>query len=221
MADIDIANPGANEAMLKAALGDLVGWVRVDGAAITSAAGYFDIALPSGYVRFVVALAGFRCSPGSQALTAALSSNAGTSFFCDATNFDTYGQLRRAELLLSGTATSAEAGYESNDATITIGSNTGSALLISASVTIEPGSSSNPPFVEVEARCLDPAAGAYIFERTLNFLNPSATTAPTYARMNLIRFAPAGDGTIAPPASGNTITAGSWVLLGIPTPSGA
>lgn len=205
---------GGDKTAFKAALGGMGYVVPISGGTIAAPVEYFDVTLPSGYDRFFMSLMNMTVSvEASDYLTLAFSADAGSTFFCDDEEFDTYGYAGIYSNL-SGTANVASIDNDSL-MQLALGLNGPNDI----DLKIFPGSATHSPRVLME-RVIDAYAANLSFgtEWMLGFLNPTATITPVYARMNLVRVLPYGDGDM-PPTSGNTITGGSWVLSGIPTPA--
>jgi hypothetical protein len=220
MADIDIASPGANEAALKAALGVLLGRELLDAVAV-SAATHRDFTLPAGYVKFELEFVDLSCSD-TDFPAAALSPDAGSTFFNDAFNADTYAA---GQILFSAppnTADSLDPRFRYDDDGLIdfcpgLGASGGS---FDGILHINPGSASAPPKIRSSAFVIGPTFAANgnngtIAGDTWYSLNLGATTAPTLARVNLIRVKPYDDGAAA--AGTHTMT-GTLLLFGVPSP---
>lgn len=213
---IDIENPGGSEAALKEALRDLVGGMRfISSVSISSPVEYVDVALPAGYSSFQLFVTGIAFDDSSEQLAAVFSADAGATFFCDTTNFDTYA------IIVDAMATSSE-GSISPDISLTMDS---IIYLTSNSITAEglgllsidiyPGSASASFSLLSRARWTESATNA-VMEINGSELNPEATVPPTFARADLIRILPLGNGDVDPPTSGLEMTSGTFVLLGVP-----
>jgi hypothetical protein len=208
---IDIA---AMDAATKLAYAQALGSVLIASGSISAPTAFVDIDLPSSYNRFLISLADFDLSSDAAFgyLAAGFSADGGSTFYCDTDNFDTYGYT----------------GYSVNGGSLVGSGDIAQDSLMNLSLglsgpqdidlLIYPGSASRTLRMVME-RSVDGYAvnGSFGLQRTLNFLNPEATLPPTYARMNLIRLSPYGNGD-TPPTSSERIISGSWFLYGYATP---
>lgn len=210
---------------LGAALATIGAMVPISSGKITTAVQYLDISLPSGFDHYILRHTGWRFSAPDN-ISAALSTDAGTSFFCDGTNFDTYGQLYdQLNLSFANGFSQFRGGSTTDNSLINTGiedfpSATSGAIY--GALTIYPGGTARAPVVDWESfyHGIDNAGGGVGTAmldcyRIFGFLNHSATSAPTLGRVNTIRLLPYGNGD-CPPTSGTTIIAGSYYLFGAP-----
>lgn len=210
-----------------AELYDVGAMVPLAHAAITSPVEYVDITLPTGYDHFVLRHTGWK-QPDYEPLSAAMSKDGGDTFYCDATNFDTYGQLYDQLNLTSANVFSGfRGGTRQNNSLINSGIldfEDASDGAVHGHMTIYPGSATRVPSVAWElfyasVASMDiPGDATCDWYRFIAFLNPAADDAPVLGRVNLIRLLPYGAGDCDPPTSGYTFTEGSYHLFGAPTP---
>jgi len=204
---IDIENPGADEAALKAALGNLVGMALIDSGTISSPVEYLDLDLPSGYELFILRFINVMFDT-ADIMAFGFSADAGATFFENAAAYkhelihatgntamdnvpysDVIGSLQSANLTITNPELNA-ADFE---------------------IVIRPGSASRSATLFSRCRYNSSATEASLVEASVVMTQESA-------RVNLIRFFPYGDGVADPPTSEETITSGSYFLYGVPTP---
>ncbi len=211
---IDISNPGGSEAALKAALGDLVGWNLISRVEVSSPVEYVDVALPAGYSSFLLLGDDVRFDTATY-LAFAASADGGVNFYNDTDEFDTY----KLGWEISGDVDNTMTWFDFPDA---VGALTIADQAISSYTPtcfecwLFPGSASKSIMARSRSivRITDGSKtrqGGYFSE-----LNPDATIPPALARINFIRLLPYGNGDVDPPTSGDTITAGTLTLFGIP-----
>jgi hypothetical protein len=168
--------------------------------------------LSEDYVSFHVQIVGVEWDGVDHADTdvvaAVLSFDGGETFATDLDNFDTYRQ--NAIVFLEdgspGTSHFADSAMQlSYSARYDVG----------VWLDILPGSAARSPRVIVRNAVgwLD-SAGAILSLAAWD-LNPDATVPPTMARANYIRIGPYAWGDLAAPATGATITGGTYALWGL------
>jgi hypothetical protein len=189
-------------------------WTKISSGTISSPVAYFDVALPSGYSLFSIKIQDLQFS-ASDFIAAAFSFDNGATFLNDVVNFDSYS----AGLYF---------GDDTQDGNLVGGGSIGDATLFNFG---DPVGSNDaiPPMVDIAIKpgSASSLAGLYGFlsvPRTSstrravmleNYVNPDATVTPTPARATTIRWLPYGNGDVAPPTGGHTVTSGSWTLLGL------
>lgn len=205
-----------------ATLGDHVtGSVLLASGTITTPVEYFDLTLPLGFVSYELRLFGIDMSAVDN-VAGAFSTDGGVSFFNDPTNFDTYAYAGFGEDggKNSGTGDFSKWGEVFPDAVVSFDLSLGlTTTHYSVAANILPGSASRSlsVFIEALSRISSINSGMSINVVVID-LNLNATQSPTFARANLLRVQPYGNGDCNPPTSGETIIAGSNFLWGIPTP---
>lgn len=207
----------------KLAYAKATGSVLLDSGTITSPVEFIDLTLPSGYVSFKIVGNNF-VAPYNSTIAGAVSIDGGSTFFCDGTNFDTYGAIRSASWIDDSNAyNSSFNGDKGRDSLMYLTDTQGTAGDgADFYVDFAPGSVSKGFRAGITGYdvALDASAGLQIAIKwnNLQFLNPAPIAgAPTLGRVNVFRFMPYGTGD-CPPTSGNTINAGSYFLFGLATP---
>ncbi len=197
---------------------------KLTSGTITTPLAYFDLALPAGYVSFLIELTNiFLSTPDAFELS--ISQNGGTSFINDPTNFDTYSMVGN-EVFVPFTAPITLAGgiVGNSDSLVDLVALTvptqvdGIDFGISSEIRLFPGSASALPSGRSRStweKNIGTGAPNLGFTDISFVLNPAATIPPTKARVTTVRFQPYGNGDANPPTSGQTITAGTYVLWGI------
>jgi hypothetical protein len=193
------------------------GLVLIDSGKITAPVAFLDVTLPSGYLAFKLFFSGFSISATDE-FTAAFSSDGGATFYNDNTNYDTYTVANHG---YSGSGSFVlNQNYDRFDALIFLSASVSSPQVTDAELVILPGSASIPPrLFGVVSSFLHPSGtGVGQYLNVWASLSPDAMVPPVLARVDLIHFQPWGNGDVNPPTSSETITAGSWVLFGVPAP---
>jgi hypothetical protein len=213
MADIDIASPGANEAALKAAIGNLTGLVKITSVVVTDPVDYIDFDLPATDAAFILMFSNVRFSI-SDTLCAVFSSDGGTTFANDLNNFDTYLSV---SLIIKGNGGSAadQFAHRFVDSMAYFDLQAcppDTTLPLAGESVITPGATDSYPSVSSFSTLMAPTI--YRANTGSSFWEGAAAL-PVLARQNLVRVLPYGDGN-AVPISGNTIVSGSFSLLRIP-----
>lgn len=217
-----IANAEAGSSV-RAKLNVLI--VPISSVAISSPVEYVDIALPAGYAAFQLLINQLAFDTADN-LAGAFSSDGGTTFDNDASNFDTYqasGRITKSAMdqshngVADVTGCDALADFRMYSAILSPDSSIrGSGTLI-----IDPGSASSFPTVQfksvsVQHDPFDVVPWLVWMSSSLSY-NLLATTPPTVGRRNLLRLQPQGNDDCNPPTSGELITSGQFHLFGIPS----
>lgn len=201
------------------------GMVLISSGSITTPISYFDVELTTGYDYYEIQLHKIllQGSNNSAVLAMALSSDGGATFWNDAAHFDTYSAAYFDAQYNPNATLQAFQHYLAFDASVYGGvGNFDNGSFTFGRVGVNPGTGSESPiiylmdyFTWVEAMTVGEVYGS--FDSGTWWLNPSATVPPAYAKANLIRFSPYGNGDFAPPTSGDQIYGGKWFLFGIPS----
>lgn len=203
---------------LDVALGEIGGLVPLVFGNIAAPVEYFDVSLPAGYGGFLLRLYGLTWDNGHP-LCGAFSYDGGTTFACDASNFDTYRILHQIVQKVAGNATSGSVvGF--GDSVMYFTDETSTDLKpITLAADIDPGNASGFPSMTTVTINQKPGTHNQSVCRSANMLNTAATSAPANGRVNLLRVLPYGNGDADPPTSGAEITAGKYHLFGVPLPA--
>ena len=193
--------------------------IPIASGAIASPVEYFDVALPSGYFKFLIQFADFKLSTVNH-MSVAASYDGGTTFAADVTNFDTYGLTQILFAGPDGNTTGLSGGtFFNDDSLMNVGLSYSDTL--DGEIEIFPGGASS--MFRMQTWTQESGVLSTVPQRAIDimafFLNPGAVVTPSNGRANLLRFLPYGNGDCNPPTSGNTITSCSWALFGIPTPA--
>jgi len=214
-----------DKAAFRAALGGIGYLVPIPIATFSLPAEYIDVALPSGYQEFLLLVTGCRVPNTNHKVTlaAALSKDAGVSFYCDPDNSDTYGDTYQQQRFGANFTSFSQDGFKTGDA-----SNDDSLIPVSghglltnfdatmrARISIYPGTNLIPPQVLIESNSISDDAAERFCNKSIHFLNPGATSTPSLGRINLIRLQPYGVAD-TPPSSGDVISAITLYLFGTP-----
>lgn len=193
--------------------GQVIRAVLIDSGSVSAAVEFFDVLLPAEYSRFSLKLTGFFVS-AIDAIAFALSVDGGTTFYNDSINFDSY--FSQYTLLQGGPGPTTVIGQAATDALIAAWQYQDPAADIGSMINLDisPGAAGlfasmfTTALVFTESDDQAVTQGATI-------VWPSSGELP--GRVNLIRVQPYGNGDCNPPTSGETITAGSWALYGVPS----
>ncbi len=195
---------------------------RLASHVFTTPVAYIDLALPVGYVSFVIQFSGIVFNV-SDTIAAALSQNGGSSFINDTTNFDSY--IQGGNEVYTNVLTGANSGGSvgAGDSVISFVSlNVISQILnpsfgISSILELFPGSSTQVPngIIRSVWERTDTSPIEVVRTSLMFSLNPAAVVPPSKIRATTIRIQPYGNGDVNPPTSGHTITAGEIILWGV------
>lgn len=197
---------GASKKIAPANVGGLV---LIDSGTITDPVEFLDITLPSGYFVFQLVISGLLLPNDTPCF--AFSTNAGVNFV---NGDDSY--LTNELDILNNASVSNFLDFSLGVFGLDSQSNETAGALITS--WIDPGSASLSFRVKYHASKWYAPNSNLIENIGSCIFNPAATVPITLARANLIRLLPQGNGDCDPPTSGETITAGSWTLFGIPSP---
>lgn len=212
---IDIENPGADEAALRAAIGMYAGQVLVQAGTVSAPVTFIDLDLPSGYIQFRIEFYGLKFGSGSDSynFAAALSFDGGDTYLNDIGDpgFDSYWNA-----VINKTGSAAVDSSGTSDALMTFPTySAGSPFSMRLSVDLFPGSADS--LAQSIYTAVSDIAGSLLTSIGQASINPAATVTPTPARADHIRFAVYdGYGEIKPPHVGVQITAGTYRLFGVP-----
>lgn len=195
--------------------------VKLASGTITSPIAYLDLALPAGYTSFRLLLGDFFVS-ATDDIAMAFSVDGGATFLNDTTNFDTYCQSYLETPGNSVAAGGTALTEKFDDSLLDVTPNMdvpGIGLGINLDAIIVPGSGSSYAYCSAAASSFGINGGGapagMTFTDGFYSINPLATVTPTKQRVNYMRVQPYGNGHANPPSSGETCTAGSYILWGI------
>jgi hypothetical protein len=207
---VPLLQGGANKRTTTQAIANLggSGLALIDSGTISSPVEVLDVELPSGYFVFQFFFASWDFN-SSDYLSALFSFDGGSVFLCDTTNWDSY-RIRASKHLIGNLV----AATFDDSVMISNAPNPG-ITPIHGSFDIFPGN--NAEFSSIFGRYA--GIGQQHLSHSMHcHVNAEAIVVPTTARATHIRWQPYGNGDSNPPTGGGTITAGSWALIGVPTP---
>lgn len=210
---IDIENPGADEADLRAAIGLYAGQVLIASAAVGAPAANIDIELPAGYIRYILRLDDWAVNTGDF-MTAVFSEDDGSTFLADSIGYSGY-TVRGLTVKKNGEGATEASPRLSSDALgyLYFGAGIDGAGPVNCEINIFPGSASMPAATQsrtLQRNSVD-SSGYMDFCDSICRLNT--------ARVTNIRLQPYGNGD-TPPSSDHVISAGGvWTLFGVPSPA--
>lgn len=194
------------------------GMTPISSGKITTPVEYFDVALPSGYYGYLFLGLGIVVSD-EDLLAAAFSPDDGSTFHNDTTNFDTYIQTEVVSEMLANGTRLPPANGGTVDSLFYPFFASGGGEPFNTAMFIYPGESGTRAQVfglQHMQRTNTPDATPFL---TSFLCLTGAVLATAMGRQNLMRVLPYGNGDAAPPTSGETLSAGSWTLLGLPNPT--
>jgi hypothetical protein len=197
------------------------GMVKIASGTITTPRAYTDLTLPAGYSSFRLLIQDMFFSV-SDYLVLGFSQDGGSTFINDTIHYDSYVT---AFNLLEGTFPANTGKNQPGailDSTLDLFTFQDPSSSVSdgfnAIIDIFPGSSNSLAKISVPASTSFSTSGGDRFADFMTGyggLNPGATVPPSFTRVTTIRFCPNGNGDLNPPTSGETITAGSYILWGV------
>lgn len=182
---------------------------------ITDPVEFLDITLAAGYELFQLVVTGLLFDTFDY-LAGAFSTDGGTTFINDS-NSDNY--LFNGILVAGSNVAVSGFGFADGGINLSTRQIVDALRPLSLDMTIYPGDTTNYARVHFTTFCFHSTS----VRNDLDYIdgwgtvNPGAIIPPLPARINMIRFLPGGNDDVNPPTSGETITAGSWTLLGVPT----
>lgn len=194
---------------------------RIFSGTITGPAAFVDLTLPTGFLRFTLELIELDLS-AKDGIALVLSNN-GVTYIGDAVNSDSYLGVCTNLRLAGGppnfnTATASD--VKATDGVIGLNTDQGVASSLRSTHTyrIYPGSAGSLAQVVAETTGFDITAAPPQLIQTTGWmmLNPAAVVVPTKQRIKSVRFGPYGNGDLGAPTSATRLTAGSYILSGIP-----
>ena len=197
---------------------------RLTSRIISTPVAYFDLALPGGYSSFIFEFTGVSFSV-PDVIAMSLSQNGGITFVNDTTNIDTYLIVGSETygLLNSPYSPSGIAEVSILDSLVDVfglspNVNTNSPDFgASAVISFYPGNSTQLPTGNITAVWEQVTTAKQLAHTTTSFcLNPGATVLPSKIRATTLRIQPYGNGDANPPTSATMITAGSYIVWGVP-----
>jgi hypothetical protein len=205
----DIATlTGADLDAFKAALSGYGYLTPIFSVTITTPVEYVDIALPSTFSIFNLSVVNLVLSV-DDAPYAALSPDNGATFYNDTLGFTSYvSALYGDEVFDGGASSTVDARSDPGDSLFSFGAYTNGVGPFHIRALIYPGETG--AFASVLSQCSirQPTPAALACTNGSSFLTTSG-------RQNLMRVQPWGNGDCNPPTSGETMTAGTFLLSGV------
>lgn len=187
--------------------GGASGFVQISSGSVSTPVEFLDFTLPDDYSLFSFVFFGLTIS-SEDGFGVAVSRDGGNSFDCDADNADTY----------FFTFAMGRAAPVSNSLCGLGGNLSGTTVPSILNASVLPGGDGTFPLISYRSDTWDEVLPGPITDGGTGSLNPTAVVPPTAGRATTLRFMPFGRGDANPPTSGEHITAGAWIFLGVPTP---